>query len=143
LFKDSNKPNKGSEVPLTLSEDLVNFEYDPLNFRQRLSDLPADWSIIQISEIYPGQRLSPPKVETRPLRITRLGCGPDSDQISVQEVAKPHPLPAARNADLLDELKAVIQGHADLISGPKLTNFKHSKLMFEERYMVIIFIILW
>ncbi|CAB3359286.1 Hypothetical predicted protein [Cloeon dipterum] len=80
-------------------ENLINFSMNPLEFRARLKDLPSDCVIVQLSEIYPGQRpFDPPNVQTRPLHLARYCCGENYMDQCVQE------------------LKAVVQENVEQIS---------------------------
>lgn len=109
---------------------------DPEDYEKRLADLPSEWTIVQISEIHPGQRLVVPELKAHPLRLSRFGCGEHAAVKSVRQVPKSTPLPAARNADVLRELKSVIEDFTKLFTTPLLGGFKLQKLKCESRFDV-------
>lgn len=131
-----SKTSTPEEQP-ALQEELVAFSSnDPNDYQKRLADLPSEWTIVQISELHPGQRLVLPELKAHPLRLSRFGCGKHSAEKSVRQVPKPTPLPAARNEDLLKELKSVIEDLTKLFSTPLLGGYKLQKLMCESRFEV-------
>ncbi|XP_059485725.1 separin [Neocloeon triangulifer] len=138
------KPSSASEtsseldeiIPKGFDEELINFSMDPMDFKQRLQNLPSDCVIVEISEVFPGQRQCPPEVKARPLCVIRCSCGENTDYIS-QCIANPHPLPAARNSDILVELKSIIKEHAALTTSLIRCNYKDDKLLMEERFQIV------
>jgi len=109
---------------------------NPDDYEKRLADFPSEWTIVQISEIHPGQRLVLPELKAHPLRVSRFGCGEHSAEKSVRQVPKPTPLPAARNADLLKELKSVIEALTNQFSTPHLGGHKFQMRTCESRFEV-------
>jgi hypothetical protein len=125
------------EEHAALQENLVAFSHnDPGDYEKRLADFPSEWTIVQISEIHPGQRLVLPELKAHPLRVSRFGCGEHSAEQSVRQVPKPTPLPAARNADLLKELKSVIEALTNQFSTPHLGGHKFQMRTCESRFEV-------
>jgi hypothetical protein len=135
-IKWSLSDDKTPEQP-ALQEDLVAFvNNDPEDYEKRLADFPSEWTVVQISEIHPGQRLIVPELKAHPLRLSRFGCGEHSAEKSVRQVPKPTPLPAARNADVLKELKSVIENFSDLFTTPLMGGHKMQMLTVESRFEV-------
>lgn len=135
----SSSKNKIStpEEQSALQENLVDFSCNnPMDYQRRLADFPSEWTIVQISEIHPGQRLFTQELKAHPLRVVRFGCGAYSTEKYVRQVPKPHPLPAARNVDLLKELKSVIEDHTKLFTTPLLGGYRVQMRGCESRFEV-------